>query len=261
MELELRNRAAIITGAASGIGRALAYDCASRGMQVCIADFNAAGLEETENELKKRQAKVLSRVVDVRSAEGIEEFVAASFKEFPSVALAFANAGVIRYSSTIRPVMEDWKFQIDINLWGVIHMLNAVVPRMADKNEPAQFVMTGSQASFVTAPEIAAYCAAKHGVWGIATVLDAELKAANSPVGVTMLAPPRVATGIVSTSKERVRAAQGDKAADEFFASLMTPEFVAKLTIDKAVERNLYALPDNTYKDMFVERVQPLLDY
>ncbi|RVT94011.1 SDR family NAD(P)-dependent oxidoreductase [Sphingomonas crocodyli] len=258
-KLEFHGRAAVITGAGSGIGRALAHEAVSRGMAVAIADINAEGLEETAEALRQRQAKVVSQVVDVRSAEAVEEFAKACFDAFPSIAAVYANAGIIRYQETPRLDLEKFKFTIDVNLYGVVHMLHSFVGRMMDRGEPAQFVATGSQASFVVAPEIAAYAASKHGVWALAETLNMELTAQNSPVRASMLAPPRVATGIVATTVGRVRDAQGEKAADDFFASLMPPEFVAKLTMDKTEARELYILPDTTYQGMFNDRIAPLV--
>jgi NADP-dependent 3-hydroxy acid dehydrogenase YdfG len=256
--LELRGRAAIITGAASGIGRALAFEAVSRGMGVGIADSDVSALAATAAALKERDAQVLARVVDVRDANALESFAAECFATFSSVAAVFANAGVIRYGETSRPNLTDWNLVIDVNLRGVVHCLASAVGRMLERGEPAQFVITGSQASFIIAPEIAAYAATKHALWAIAEVLQMELMQTDSPVRASLVAPPRIATGILKTTLERVRAREGEAAAQAFFASLMTPESVATLILDKARSREFLILPADDFKPWFAARVKSL---
>ncbi len=257
--LELRGRTAVITGAASGIGRALAHDAVTRGMSVAIADVDEAGLMATAEALRERQGRVLPMVVDVRSAEAVERFAEACFAEFASIAVVFSNAGVLRRSSAAAFNLADWNYVLDVNLGGMAHCAAAFVPRMVARAEPAQFVMTGSQASFMAVPNMAGYVASKHAIWGLADVLRVDLEAAQSPVGVSMLAPPRVATAIVSQSVDMVRESQGDEAADTFWRDMVQPEFVAALTLDKAAAREFFILPSDDFKPGFKARVAPLI--
>jgi NADP-dependent 3-hydroxy acid dehydrogenase YdfG len=247
-KLELAGRAAIVTGAASGIGRALAMEAATRGMSVGIADVNAEGLAATEAALVARQAKVVSRAIDVRSAEQVEEFAGVCADAFPSIAEVWANAGLIRYNSALQMNLADWMLQIDVNLRGVIHCVAAFLPRLVARNEPAQLIMTGSQASFLVAPEIAAYSASKHAVWAIADGVRMELAMEGSPVQVSMLGPPRTATGLITTTLERTRAAKGEEGVQELLASIPTPEFIARYAMEKAEQREFLILPE--FKDV-----------
>src|SRR5262245_61633030 len=136
--LELKGRAAIVTGAASGIGRALAMEAVSRGMSVGIADMNAEGLKATETALLERQAKVVAKVVDVRSAEQVQAFADDCAAAFPSIAEVWANAGLIKYNAATKLNLADWNLTIDVNLKGVVHCIAAFLPIMMQRNEPAQ---------------------------------------------------------------------------------------------------------------------------
>jgi NAD(P)-dependent dehydrogenase (short-subunit alcohol dehydrogenase family) len=257
--LKIEGRAAVITGAASGIGRALAMEAGARGMQVAIADVNADGLAETERALSERQVRVLARALDVRDAEAVEAFGADCFERFESIALVWANAGINCYNSAIRPNLAAWNDTIDINLRGPIHCMAAFVGRLVDRAEPARFVITGSQASFVAAPELGAYVATKHALWGIAETLRIELAQAQSPVGASLLAPPRVATGIIAVSTERVRAKGGDEAVAQFLAGMSQPDSIARIATDAAVAGDFLIVPDNEIRDVLRDRVAPLM--
>lgn len=259
--LELKGRAAIVTGAASGIGRALAMEAAARGMSVGIADMNAEGLKATEAALLERQAKVVARVVDVRSAEEVQAFAETCEEAFPSIAEVWANAGLIRYNSATKMNLADWTLTIDVNLRGVIHCIAAFLPILMKRNEPAQFVATGSQASFMVAPEIGVYSATKHGVWAIAEGMRQELAMEKSPVQVSMLAPPRTATGLISTTIERTRAAKGDEGVQALLDVTPTPEAIARFAMDKAEQREFLILPEfQDVRDFISNRFKAVLE-
>jgi NADP-dependent 3-hydroxy acid dehydrogenase YdfG len=259
--LELRGRAAIVTGAASGIGRALAMEAAARGMSVGIADMNADGLKATEAALVERQAKVVARVVDVRSAEQVQDFAEACADAFPSIAEVWANAGLIRYNAATKMNLADWNLTIDVNLRGVIHCIAAFIPILMERNEAAQFIATGSQASFMTAPEIGVYSATKAGVWAIAEGLKQELAMEGSPVQVSMLAPPRTATGLIATTLERTRAAKGEEGVQALLASIPTPEAIARFAMEGAERRDFLLLPEfHEVRDFISKRFNSVLE-
>jgi short-subunit dehydrogenase len=145
-----------------------------------------------------------------------------------------------------------------VNLHGVVHCVAAFLRPLHDRGEQAQFVMTGSHASFLVVPEIASYVASKHAIWGLADSIQAELVQAGSPVGVSMLAPPRVGTGIVAHTIQKVREQEGDEAAEAFFRELPTPDWIAELTIRKAAAREFLILPNDDFKPMFKARIAEL---
>ena len=258
-KLAIEGRAAVVTGAAAGIGRALALEAGARGMQVAIADVNAQGLAETERMLTERQVRVLSRPLDIRDAEAVEAFAAACFERFGSIALVWANAGIHCYDSAIRPDLSAWNTTIDVNLRGPLHCIAAFMGRLVDRAEPARFVLTGSQGSFIAAPEIGAYVATKHALWGIADTLRMELAREGTKVGVSLLAPPRVATGIIAVTVERMRAQSGDAAVETFLNSIWQAGDIARFAIDAAIAGDYLIVPGNEVSEMLRTRVAPLL--
>ena len=162
---------------------------------------------------------------------------------FPSIAEVWANAGVIRYNTATRMNLADWNLTFDVNLRGVVHCIAAFMPRLLERNEPAQFIMTGSQASFMASPEIGAYAATKHAVWAIAESLKMELAMEGAPVQVSMLAPPRTATPLISTTMERTRAAKGEEGLQALLSSIPTPAEIANYAMEKARRRDFLILP------------------
>jgi NAD(P)-dependent dehydrogenase (short-subunit alcohol dehydrogenase family) len=229
-------------------------------MDAALFVVDAAGLEKAAAALRSNHTRVLTRAGDVSSLDAVEAFAATVFKEFASVAVVFANAGLLRVDDTTRPNMAVWNLTIDVNLRGPLNSVSAFVGRLADRGEPAQFVITGSQASFLLAPQIAAYAATKHAAWALAETLNMELTQQKSCVGASLLAPGRVRSALTAASRARVLAAQGEDAAKAYDALLMEPGVVAQRTFDRVVERAFWILPADDYKGMLRDRLRPLLD-
>jgi NAD(P)-dependent dehydrogenase (short-subunit alcohol dehydrogenase family) len=260
MGLELKDRCAVVTGAASGIGLALAHEAVRRHMDVALFDVDADVLEEAAASLRSNRVRVLSRSGDVSSLDAVEAFADAVFEEFKSVAVVFANAGLLRTDDTARPSMAVWNLMIDVNLRGPVNTVAAFVGRMLDRGEPAQFVITGSQGSFLVAPSIGAYVATKHAVWALAETLHMELTAQKSCVGASLLAPGRVRSRLTAALRAGVLAEQGEDAAKAYDQLMMEPDTVAHRTFDRVVERAFWILPSDDYKSMLRDRLRPLLD-
>jgi NAD(P)-dependent dehydrogenase (short-subunit alcohol dehydrogenase family) len=260
MILELDGRCAVITGAASGIGRALAREAHRRRMDLALFDVDGAGLKEVEADLTKRGARVVARQGSVADRDDVQRFANDVFRAYKSVALVFANAGLMRIDSTIRPDLAVWDLTIDVNLRGPVNCIAAFVGAMVDRKEPAQFVITGSQGSFIAAPEIAAYTATKHAVWALAESLQSELAVQESPVRVSLLAPGRVRTKITEMKAHVIRTEQSDQAAKAYEALLMAPDIIATRTFARVVEQPFWILPTVDYKKLLTDRLQPLLE-
>jgi NADP-dependent 3-hydroxy acid dehydrogenase YdfG len=258
--LELRGRCAVITGAASGIGRSMAREAARRGMDLALADVDAVGLETLAAELRDMQANVLIHPLDVRSAEAVASFADAVFARFDSIALVFANAGLLRVDSAIRPDLDVWNLTLDVNLRGVVHTVAAFLGRMIDRGQPAQFVITASQAAFVIGPTIAAYAASKHALWAYADTIRMELAQDPGPVGVSLLAPGRVHSGLTMQTAERVRAAQGEEAVKAYETLLMPSDVAGRFAIEQAAARRFWILPADDYHDNVRARFDSLLN-
>lgn len=259
LELRLGGRCAVITGAASGIGRALALEAASRGMSLAICDQNSDGLEAVATELRAGQTQVLAQALDVRSPAAVAAFADKVFEQFASIALVFANAGLMRVDSAVRPNPEVWSLTMGVNALGVVNVAAAFLDRMISHGEPAQFVITASQVAFMASPTISAYCASKHAMWAYAEILRDELAAEKAPVQASLVAPGRVASGLTMETRERVRASGGDTAASDYEKLLMPAETLARFALDEAARRHFWILPTKDYERALPGRIAALL--
>jgi NAD(P)-dependent dehydrogenase (short-subunit alcohol dehydrogenase family) len=252
----------VVTGAASGIGRSLARQLADAGASLVITDINAEGLAAVADELAAKGTKVSAPVVDMGDFAAVDAFADKAVKDAgDSLAFVFANAGIHGITPAIDPDLEMFDKVMRINLMGPVHMSKAFVPRLMARGGPAQLVITGSQASFLAAPGIAPYVAAKHGVWGFADSLRIELAMAQSDVGVSVVAPSRVDTSITRGRIEEYRAQGGDKAVEDYIASMAGPDAIAEVIIREAQKRVFWIIPSHEPTlEMFKARAQAIID-
>jgi NAD(P)-dependent dehydrogenase (short-subunit alcohol dehydrogenase family) len=193
---DLRGKAAVVTGAASGIGLGLAERLAAEGMQVVMADIEEAALEEAAAKVRAATAAgVLAVPTDVSAAASVEELAARATDAFGSVALLCNNAGVAGGSLVWDTPLSAWHWVLGVNMWGIIHGLHAFLPAMIQKGE-GHVVNTASMAGLLASPGMAPYCASKHAVVGISEALYSELQLSGSAVGVSVLCPGFVNTRI-----------------------------------------------------------------
>ena len=230
---------AVVTGAANGIGRALAEEAARRGMTVVAIDSAAAALAATVGELHRAGASVRGEVIDVRD-EGALRVLAA---DIGTATLLFANAGLLRGGSMLKQTAADAQLMLDVNVMGVLHTLRAFAPAMIAASGPKHIVITGSQASFATFPELGTYSASKHAVLAIADALRAELQTARATTTVSLLAPGAVASDIFRAGNFAPRSAGIDPAdaARAAFAGALRGDFVISThdDLDELVSRRL----------------------
>ncbi len=214
--VHLEGRTAVVTGAGGGIGRALALKAAMSGMGVAICDVSGDGLAETAALAKAAGVAVISAVVDVRDAAALADF-AASVQG--STALVFANAGLMRRGPMSSQSIDDLRLMFEVNVLGVAATLQAFLPGLRAQSEPSRVVITGSQASFVSFPDLGGYCATKHALFAMAESLSAELKAEGSTIGVSFIAPGAVATNIFgdAISPNLARSLSPDRLAEIVF--------------------------------------------
>ncbi|WP_332817508.1 SDR family NAD(P)-dependent oxidoreductase [Sphingopyxis sp.] len=192
MSIRLAGRTAVITGAASGIGAALARHAAARGMAVAACDRDAAGLQALSSELERRETQHIVRQVDVSDVGSLQAF-AADCAALPPIALLFANAGILRGGGVLAMPIDQWRALTEVNLIGAVATLQAFVPAMIAQ-EAAQVVVTGSTGSMTCGAGLSAYCATKHALWPMVEALQAELE--GTPVGASLLMPGAVSTPI-----------------------------------------------------------------
>jgi len=193
---QFKGKCAVITGAGSGIGRALAKRCAAEGMRVAVADVHPGRLESLRAQLEAEGAKVLTQTLDVSDASGFSAFAERCRTELDAPDLLFNNAGILRLGDTWSHTAEDWQRMLSINVMGVVNGLNAFVPAMMEEGNPAHIINTGSVGSLVAAPGMAQYTAAKMAVRGITECLLHDLRAKDAPIDVSLMCPGPVLTSI-----------------------------------------------------------------
>ncbi|HTQ41911.1 MAG TPA: SDR family NAD(P)-dependent oxidoreductase [Polyangiaceae bacterium] len=209
---DLKGKVAVVTGAASGIGRAMAERFAREGMKVVLADVEEKPLGEAVEAIGKGGAEVVGVRTDVSKREDVETLARKTFDRFGAAHVLCNNAGVGAGGMTFDQPLSDWEWTLGVNLWGVIHGIRAFVPRMIDQGQ-GHVVNTASVAGLVSAPGMSAYCASKHAVVTISECLFHELGFVTSgKVKVSVLCPGWVKTNIADADRNRPASLKGNGA-------------------------------------------------
>ena len=269
---ELAGRVAVVTGAASGIGRAMATLLAANGMRLVIADIEQSALDATEADLRESGAEVLARRVDVSQPDQIQTLAQAATQRFDRVHLLCQNAGVEGYldGAIWEASDNDWTWTFGVNFWSLVHGVRAFVPAMIAHGEPAHIVNTASMTSVVRAGNM--YGITKQAVLALSEVLDKQLRERGSAIGVTALCPGTIATRLFQGSRNRPAqlsdptsapdAVGGRELRERMHATLaegMDPADVAQCMVAAVRAGTLYALTDHEWDDRIRERVAAIL--
>src|SRR5215468_4269638 len=200
---DFADRVGVVTGAASGIGRAIADRCAREGMRVVLADIEQGALDQAVDELTRQGHDVLGVRTDVSSQESVEDLARAASDAFGNIHLLFNNAGVLgtRPGPIWESTLNDWRWILGVNVWGVIHGLRSFVPRMLDGGDEGWIVNTASMGGLV--PGLSPYGVSKHAVVAISEALYSQLKVREAPVGCSVLCPIYIKTRILEASRNR----------------------------------------------------------
>ena len=276
---QFEGRVAVVTGAASGIGRAIAERCAAEGMRVALADVEEPALDTAVRELRERGRDVIGVVTDVSDATAVERLRDAALDAYGAIHLVCNNAGVIANSD--RPSAEgsrslrlweqereDFSWLFGVNLWGVVHGIRTFVPVLLEQEE-GHLVNTGSELGLLTREHYGIYTATKHAVVALSEVLARQL--AGSPVGVSVLCPGPVTTRIGLAERNRPgreqeapgapparRAAGGGPGAGIEF---MDPADVAAQVVEAVRDERFYILTHGDAYDAAIRsRMEGILD-
>ena len=198
MARDLEGKVAIITGGASGIGKALAQEMAARGCHLVLADVDAETLEQTSVDLRAEGRQVEALTVDVREAAQVQELVEGAYRHLGRVDYLFNNAGINLCAELRDTSLEDWNWIIDVNLRGVVHGVHAAYPIMREQGF-GHIVNTASAAALIPAAAEGAYAATKHAVLGLSEAL--RIEAESFGVNVSVVCPGLVDTPILETTK------------------------------------------------------------
>jgi NAD(P)-dependent dehydrogenase (short-subunit alcohol dehydrogenase family) len=201
-----KDRVAVVTGAASGIGLALAERFAAEGMKVVMADIEGAALATAAERLRGKAPAVLATPVDVSRPEDVERLARETYQAFGAAHVLCNNAGVAVIGAVHEHTLADWQWVINVNLWGVIHGVRAFLPRMLAGGDEGHIVNTASMAGLTTAPFMSVYDVTKHGVVALSESMYKELQVTGSPIGVSVVCPGLIDTNIMRSSRNRPEA-------------------------------------------------------
>ncbi|MBN8232502.1 SDR family oxidoreductase [Corallococcus macrosporus] len=234
--MRLQGRTAVITGAASGIGRAIAVSLSRRGCHLALADVNEAGLAETAELARAPEVRISRHRLDVSDKEAVDAFPARVTAEHPGVDLLFNNAGVALGGTFEQVSAEDFEWLFGINFWGVVRLSRAFLPLLR-KSDDARLVNLSSVFGLVAPPGQVAYAASKFAVRGFSEGLRHELE--GTTVGVTVVHPGGVATSIAASARVPSGATEEEvkRRRRSFQKMLRLPAEVAGETIVKGVEK------------------------
>jgi NAD(P)-dependent dehydrogenase (short-subunit alcohol dehydrogenase family) len=266
--LEFKNKVAVVTGAASGIGRAIAGRCAAEGMIVVLADIEGPALAEAAKSLADTGATLRPYRLDVSSAAEVEAMAETTYKEFGAVHLLFNNAGVApeglpAWSQTL----DRWRWVIDVNLHGVIHGIRSFVPRTLAGGDEGHVVNTASVAGLHAGPMISPYYATKHAVVGLSEALFLELQMGNARVGASVLCPAFVKTKIAESARNRPQTSAAPAGSEEFGTLVralvekgVSPESIADQVFAAIAKKEFWILTHPEFDAAIRERVIGMLE-
>jgi NAD(P)-dependent dehydrogenase (short-subunit alcohol dehydrogenase family) len=242
--------AAVVTGGASGIGFAAATEFARRGARLVLADVDQPALEHAVARLRDEGFEAHGVMCDVRHLEEMVHLADEAFRLLGQVDILFSNAGIVVAGPIAQMTHEDWRWVIDIDLWGSIHAVEAFLPRLLEQGTGGHIAFTASFAGLVPNAGLGAYGVAKYGVVALAETLAREVK--DNGIGVSVLCPMVVETKLVSNS-ERIRGADYGLASTPDVTGSLGPlpaqdqslgvDDVARLTADAILADRLYVLP------------------
>lgn len=248
----LRGKVAVITGAASGIGLAVADACATEGMTIIRADI--------EGPLR----------LDVSDPAAVEALAAQVFRDHGAVHLLMNNAGVAGATApSWQLTLEDWQWSLGVNLWGVIHGIRAFVPRMIASGEPGHVVNTASIMGLISSGFVTPYCSSKHAVVAITEGLEMEFRALNTDLHASVLCPAAVATRIMDSDRNRPKELahtgqivneEAEKGIRAAIAAGMAPSEVARQVLEAIREERFWILPHAETRPALAARAQAVID-
>jgi len=237
---QLEGRTAVVTGAASGIGLAIVEAFIAEGMHVVVADVDEDRLGAEATRLGDTGADVHAVAVDVRDPDAVDGVGRAALERFGQLHVAVNNAGIVTTGTTWELPLEDWHRVIDVDLWGVIHGVRSFVPHILASGEEGHVVNTASMAAVRPIARLGPYSAAKHGVLGLSDVLRAELEAMGAPVGVSVVMPGMIRTGMNPIGS-------------------VEPSAVATNVVDAIRRNRAYVFTDDHSTSEVEERLQAIL--
>ena len=269
---EFKGKVAVVTGAASGIGKGFAERCLKEGMNVVLADVEERALMHTAEEMAAAGGTVIPVVTDVSSKEAIEALAQKTMETYGGVHILFNNAGVASFATTWESTLADWEWVLGVNLWGVIYGVRTFVPLMLAQQEPCHIINTASIAGLTAGPMLAPYHVSKHGVVALSESLYQELRQGGTQINVSVLCPYWVNTKIHESARNRPTGLANESGAarlggdGEMQAAIaaaiesgMSTDDVADQIFKAIVDEQLYILTHPETKPWVEERMNNII--
>lgn len=268
-----KNKVAVITGAASGIGRGLALHCGQKEMKVVLADVEQDALLSLETEMKTAGADTTAVSTDVSKAEDVKILAKKTFEKYGRVDLLFNNAGVSAGSSLWESTKNDCEWVIGVNLWGVINCIRKFVPLMLEQNTSCHIVNTSSITGLSTYHPSALYQLTKHGIVALSEQLYHDLALRGAKIKVSVLCPGFVNTNIMDAERNRpdkylndiseTEQIPGSVEMESFFRQMiesgMSPAKVAEHVFKAINDENFFVFTHSELKSLIQMRMNDIL--
>ncbi len=265
----LTDQVAVVTGGASGIGLALARAFAAEGSRVVIADIEEAALKEALSSLPDGSLAVQT---DVSKVADVEALAAAALERFGRVDILCNNAGISTFNTIEHQTLEDWRWVLDVDLWGVIYGVHTFLPIMKRQGTPAHIVNTSSVAGLLSGvPYIAPYAVAKVGVVSVSETLQQELQMAGSPIRVSVLCPSATNTSVMEAERNRPAQSGTEQRTEDaeamrlFIRSQFTgptgkePEEVAQMVLDAMRNERFWVITHDDLAPVIEARLNDII--
>lgn len=236
----MKDHVAVVTGAASGIGLSVAESLAVVGVRVLMTDLDDEALEAAAGPIRGRGGEVETAQLDVRDPAAVERVADLAVTRFGGLHIAVNNAGIVNRGLAWELALDDWHRVLNVNLWGVIHGVRAFVPRILATGQQGHVVNVASMAAVHPQARLGPYTVAKHGVLGLSDVLRDDLAAVGSSVGVSVIFPGRIRTGMNPIGS-------------------VDPDTVARNVMDAIERRRPYVFTDDHSADAVQTRLQALI--
>ncbi len=263
---DVQGKTAVVTGAASGMGLGMARSFADAGMSVVLSDIEQDRLDAAVAGLTSAGHRAIGVVTDVSDEAQVQALAQAALDEFGAVHVVSNNAGIGVGGAVDEMTLDDWKWTIDVDLWGVVYGVRTFLPLLKEQNE-GHITATSSMAGLLAGPVLGAYHVAKHGVVALMDTVRIELKIAKSAVKSSVLCPGPVDTDVAQSERNRPASLpehQGSELEERFWTNLtaelargMDPAEVGDLVLDAVVNERFWIL---THPTEFIPLVQRRLD-
>lgn len=271
---EFKDKVAVVTGAASGIGRAMAERFAAEGMKVVLADVEQEALAKAESEMNAEGATAVALSTDVSKASDVAALAEKTIAAFGAVHILCNNAGVAVGGMSWERPLKDWQWVIGVNLWGVIHGIRTFVPIMLGQNSEGHIVNTASMAGLLSGPGSAPYNVTKHAVVTLSECLHHEFALTGAKLKVSVLCPGWVNTRILDAERNRPAELQDESAEatrtpememmEQVFRKLLAtglnPDQVAEQVFRAINDERFYILTHAEWKDYVRTRMEDILE-